>query len=189
MPENLAWPSEPVLHFIYYLVGSWGRSGLLTPIKSIGAAGSCAGFRRLLACEVLATFAGGVQGSGVAFRASFVVVKPHMLRSMSEIASVDIVAAVSQAVAARSTAGQIPGSRFARLVERVEAAENKKDLRSPLESVDLVEAGRTVARLLRAGGYTFSGGEINAGTGWGSWKNRTDKVLGTFFPLTEVPND
>ncbi|MCG8606881.1 PQQ-binding-like beta-propeller repeat protein [bacterium] len=60
----------------------------------------------------------------------------------------------------------------------------KYDLKSPLESVDVVEGGRAVARLLREGGYSFSGGEINAGTGWGSWKNRTHRVFETFFPLS-----
>jgi enterochelin esterase-like enzyme/outer membrane protein assembly factor BamB len=59
----------------------------------------------------------------------------------------------------------------------------KYDLRSPLESVDVVEGGRSVARLLEEGGHSFSGGEVNAGTGWGSWKNRTHQVFETFFPL------
>ena len=58
--------------FISFLsVGFYGRSGLLAPIKNIGAAGSCAGFRRLLANEVLETFVGEVQGCGVAFRSLF----------------------------------------------------------------------------------------------------------------------
>ncbi|MFQ5675248.1 MAG: hypothetical protein ACE5G1_05065 [bacterium] len=59
----------------------------------------------------------------------------------------------------------------------------KYDLRSPLENVNLVESGRNVARLLTEAGYMFTGGEIHAGTGWGSWKSRTDKVFETLFPM------
>ncbi len=32
-------------------------------------------------------------------------------------------------------------------------------------------------------GFQYAGGEVHAGAGWGSWKNRIDQVLETFFPI------
>ena len=37
--------------------------------------------------------------------------------------------------------------------------------------------------LLTDRGYTVAGGEVPDGTGWSSWKNRTDRVLQSLFPL------
>ncbi|MFQ5675247.1 MAG: PQQ-binding-like beta-propeller repeat protein [bacterium] len=50
------------------------------------------------------------------------------LRSMAEIASVDIVAGESRKITDQPIAGKIPGSKFALFVETVEQAKNKKAL-------------------------------------------------------------
>ena len=55
----------------------WDRSGLLAPIKSIGVAGSCAGFRRLLAYKVPETYVGEVQAAGSPF-ALFFWMQPYI---------------------------------------------------------------------------------------------------------------
>ena len=36
---------------------------------------------------------------------------------------------------------------------------------------------------LKEKGYSVAGGQVNDGFGWASWRNRTDKILETFFPL------
>ena len=56
------------------------------------------------------------------------------------------------------------------------------DLRSPLEGVDQVASGRSFAEALREKGHSFVGGEVNAGTGWASWRTRTDRLLEALFP-------
>lgn len=61
----------------------------------------------------------------------------------------------------------------------------KYDFRSPLESIDNRAADRSVAALLKKRGFTFSGGEVHDGTGWGSWKTRTDKVFAILFPVSD----
>ncbi|MCH7678455.1 PQQ-binding-like beta-propeller repeat protein [candidate division KSB1 bacterium] len=60
----------------------------------------------------------------------------------------------------------------------------KYDFRSPLESISIVESNRSFAALLKSRGLRFTGGEVHAGAGWGSWKNRIDRVFETFFPLS-----
>ena len=60
----------------------------------------------------------------------------------------------------------------------------KYDLRSPTEGNDLGKSSRSFARLLEAGGYSFTGGVVNDGAGWASWKNRTDRVFQTLFPIS-----
>jgi enterochelin esterase-like enzyme len=57
------------------------------------------------------------------------------------------------------------------------------DLRGSVEGWDMAEANRRLAERLRARGYAPAGGEALDGHGWGSWKNRTDRVLETLFPL------
>jgi len=52
-----------------------------------------------------------------------------------------------------------------------------------LSRFDLREDSRKFADLLREKGYTFAGGEFADGSGWGSWRVRTDKILKAFFPL------
>ncbi len=58
------------------------------------------------------------------------------------------------------------------------------DLRSPLEGWDLVAGGRSLAEALREKGHDFTGGEVNAGSGWSSWRTRTDRLLETLFPAS-----
>ncbi len=69
-----------LLFIIIYMlsVGFYGRSGLLTPIKNIGVAGSYTGYRRLLANEVHETYVGELQGCGVAFR-TLLLIANHSL--------------------------------------------------------------------------------------------------------------
>lgn len=55
------------------------------------------------------------------------------------------------------------------------------DLRSPLESVDVRAWSHDFAKLLHKNGYDFTGGEVQEGTGWFSWKNRTHKMFETLF--------
>ena len=40
------------------------------------------------------------------------------------------------------------------------------------------------AGFLKENGYNFAGGEVNSAFNWACWRNRTDKILETFFPLT-----
>ena len=57
------------------------------------------------------------------------------------------------------------------------------DVRAPLENWDLRQWNRDLVEVLETGGYTVAGGEVPDGTGWSSWKNRTDRVLRSLFPL------
>ncbi len=61
----------------------------------------------------------------------------------------------------------------------------KYDLRSPMEGNDLGKSTASFAQLLKKRGYTFIGGEVNDGAGWASWRNRTDKIFETLFPLSD----
>jgi enterochelin esterase-like enzyme/outer membrane protein assembly factor BamB len=56
------------------------------------------------------------------------------------------------------------------------------DLRNRHEAWDMGEINRTLARHLEDRGFTIHGGEIHEGTGWSSWRNRTDQLLSTMFP-------
>ncbi|MFQ5669091.1 MAG: PQQ-binding-like beta-propeller repeat protein [Acidobacteriota bacterium] len=57
------------------------------------------------------------------------------------------------------------------------------DLRNPDEAWDLARTNREFARTLAGKGYMVSGGEVHDGTGWSSWRNRTDRVFQGLFPL------
>lgn len=59
------------------------------------------------------------------------------------------------------------------------------DLRSPQEPWSMVEANRRLAAELRRQGIEVAGGEVHDGTGWPSWRNRTDRLFETLFPLGE----
>ncbi len=59
----------------------------------------------------------------------------------------------------------------------------KYDVRSPNEGVDVRLVSRDFVKLLRENGFQVAGGEINDGSGWANWKNRTDKVFEALFPL------
>ena len=61
----------------------------------------------------------------------------------------------------------------------------KYDLRSPMEGNDLGKSTASFAGLLQERGYIFTGGEVNDGAGWASWRNRTDKIFETLFPLSD----
>lgn len=58
------------------------------------------------------------------------------------------------------------------------------DARSPMEGNDTGRATRQFAEALRERGYTYVGGQVNDGSGWGSWRNRLDRVFGTLFPVS-----
>ena len=63
---------------------------------------------------------------------------------------------------------------------------DRYDFRSTeFQTFDLREDSRKFADLLKEKGYTFAGGEFADGSGWGSWRARTDKILEAFFPLKE----
>ena len=59
----------------------------------------------------------------------------------------------------------------------------KYDAQAPHENWDLRESLRDFVDVLTRRGYTVHGGEVPDGTGWSSWKNRTDRVLRSLFPL------
>ncbi len=59
----------------------------------------------------------------------------------------------------------------------------KYDLRSYYENWDLANLNRRVANYLDEKGYQVAGGEIHDGSGWPSWRNRTDALLEALFPL------
>ena len=57
------------------------------------------------------------------------------------------------------------------------------DVQSPDENWDFRNAAREVFEFLVDRGYAVTGGQVPDGTGWSSWKNRTDRVLRSLFPL------
>lgn len=57
------------------------------------------------------------------------------------------------------------------------------DLRNPHEAWDMGEANRELQERLRKLGFEVVGGEAADGTGWSSWKNRTNKMFQALFPL------
>ncbi|MCH7689351.1 MAG: hypothetical protein IH899_22195 [Planctomycetes bacterium] len=57
------------------------------------------------------------------------------------------------------------------------------DLRSPDEVWDSRASIRSLAEYLRKRGHDVIGGEVHDGTGWSSWRNRTDVMLEALFPL------
>jgi len=59
----------------------------------------------------------------------------------------------------------------------------KYDIQSPLEGWSIAAANAKLGRYLTEHKYAYTGGEVNEGFGWGSWRNRTDKILEAFFPL------
>ena len=57
------------------------------------------------------------------------------------------------------------------------------DMKSPDENWDMGVVTRTIVDSLVSHGHTVAGGEVPDGAGWSSWKNRTDRVLRSLFPL------
>ncbi len=60
---------------------------------------------------------------------------------------------------------------------------DKYDLRNPHEALDLARTNRRLSRSFQEKGYKTTGGEVHDGTGWSSWRNRTDVVFEALFPL------
>lgn len=58
----------------------------------------------------------------------------------------------------------------------------KYGLRNPDEAWDLPKSNRTLVDKLRANGHNVVGSEIHDGTGWSSWRNRTDVLFENLFP-------
>jgi len=56
------------------------------------------------------------------------------------------------------------------------------DLRNPQEAWDIRDTSRQFVEFLRGRGYAVAGGEAPDGTGWDSWRNRTDVLLKALFP-------
>ena len=54
--------------------------------------------------------------------------------------------------------------------------------RSEFENWDLADLNRRVADFFEERGYSVAGGEIHDGSGWPSWRNRTDVLLKALFP-------
>ena len=48
-------------------------------------------------------------------------------------------------------------------------------------------ANTRFAAYLRERGYRPAGGEAPEGSGWASWRNRTDVLFGTLFPPAPAP--
>lgn len=59
------------------------------------------------------------------------------------------------------------------------------DMRATREGWDMVVANREFNAYLRSKGYYPAGGEVHDGSGWSSWRNRTDKWMTALFPLTQ----
>ena len=57
------------------------------------------------------------------------------------------------------------------------------DARAPQENWDLRDSAKSFMDFLVDRGYTVAGGEVLDGTGWSSWKNRTDQTLTALFPV------
>lgn len=61
------------------------------------------------------------------------------------------------------------------------------DRRATREAWDMGVANTRFAAFLRERGYHPAGGEVNEGSGWAGWRNRTDRVFGTLFPPAPGP--
>lgn len=59
------------------------------------------------------------------------------------------------------------------------------DQRSENEAWDFRLENQRLAEMLRARGYDVSSREVPEGSGWASWRNRTDDLLEWLFPLGE----
>jgi enterochelin esterase-like enzyme len=59
----------------------------------------------------------------------------------------------------------------------------KYDLRNPHEAWDMGLVSRRLYERLEQKGWQLSGGEVHDGSGWASWRNRTDRIFEALFPL------
>lgn len=57
------------------------------------------------------------------------------------------------------------------------------DFRNPQEAWDMGYEAEVLAGKLKDHGIDHAGGEVADGTGWSSWRNRTDRLFETLFPL------
>ncbi len=57
------------------------------------------------------------------------------------------------------------------------------DIRNPHENWDTATGHRKLVEMLEARGVKVAGGEAHDGSGWSSWRNRTDRIFETLFPL------
>ena len=62
----------------------------------------------------------------------------------------------------------------------------KYDFRSDTDGWSTVKDCRNLSEFLTKENYAFVGGELNDGFGWANWRNRTGKILETFFPLKKT---
>jgi enterochelin esterase-like enzyme/outer membrane protein assembly factor BamB len=76
--------------------------------------------------------------------------------------------------------GQVPEAAQAPL--RIYLDWGLYDRRATREAWDMGPTNSRFAALLRERGYKPAGGEVPEGSGWASWRNRTDRVFGTLFP-------
>ena len=60
----------------------------------------------------------------------------------------------------------------------------KYDAGGAFEDWDMAAYCSEFANLLQERGYSITGGEVHDGFSWISWRNRTDAVLATLFPLS-----
>jgi len=58
----------------------------------------------------------------------------------------------------------------------------KYDLRNPDEAWDLAQTNRDFVASLKDRGFAVRGVELHDGTGWSSWKNRTEALFTSLFP-------
>ncbi len=57
------------------------------------------------------------------------------------------------------------------------------DMRNPHENWDITQGNRKLAQAMAEKGVELAGGEVHDGTGWSSWRNRTDRVFEALFPM------
>lgn len=81
----------------------------------------------------------------------------------------------------RSTLGEVPSAADLPLTIYIEWG--RYDMRNSREAWDTRKTAEEFVAELRAKGYNVAGGEVPDGTGWPSWKNRTNVVLQTLFPI------
>lgn len=60
------------------------------------------------------------------------------------------------------------------------------DYRSPVENWDIGKSNQHMAEFFRDKGHTVTGMEVNEGFDFANWRNRTDKIFATFFPLAQA---
>jgi hypothetical protein len=60
----------------------------------------------------------------------------------------------------------------------------KYDHRNTAQGYSWVTLNQNFAQILKEKGYKVSGGQVNDGFEWPSWRTRTDKILEMFFGLS-----